>query len=126
MFPPTDYWSPPKKMSFPLSLKLAFFIKFLFFTKWSPFINYEKCFSLHLKRFFRSRDIQIFVFPSSLLFLPVSHCFRGCSKMNLKAYDVINCLEKEKRCNNETLSIDRVLNTEHFYGKVMLKMCTKR
>ena len=46
--------------------------------------------------------------------------------MNLKAYDVINCLEKEKRYNNETLPIDRVLNTEHFYGKIMLKMCTKR
>ena len=25
----------------------------------------------------------------------------------------------------ETLSIDRVLNKEHFYGTVMHKMCTK-
>ena len=25
----------------------------------------------------------------------------------------------------ETLSTDRVLNEEHFYGKIMQKMCTK-
>ena len=39
---------------------------------------------------FRFRDIQFFLFPSSPLFLPVSHCFRGCSKMDLKVYDIIN------------------------------------
>ena len=33
----------------------------IFFTKWQPFKNYEKWFSLHLKSSFRSRDIQIFV-----------------------------------------------------------------
>ena len=41
-----------------------------------------------------SQDIQIFVFPSSPLFLPVSHCFRAWSKINLKVYDIINCLNK--------------------------------
>ena len=103
----------------------------------SPFKNYEKCFSFHLKSSFRSRDIQALVFSSSPLFLPVSHCFRGWSKKNLKVYDVINCLnknlithfvwylEKEIRCDIETLSIDRELNKEHFYGKIMQKMCTK-
>ena len=71
------------------------------------------------------------------IFLPVSHCFRGCSKINLKVYDVIKFLkenliahfvwylEKEKRYDIETLSIDRVLNKEHFYRKIMQKMCTK-
>ena len=71
------------------------------------------------------------------LFFPVSHCIRGWFKRNLKVYDVINCLnknlithfvwylEKEIRCDIETFSIDRVLNTEHFYGKIMQKMCTK-
>ena len=105
------------------------FYKFLFFTKWWPFNNYERCFLFHLKSFFRSQDIQIFVFPSSPLFFPVSHCFRGWSKINLKVYDIINCLnknlithfvwclEKEKRYDIETLSVDRVLNKEHFYGK---------
>ena len=59
------------------------------------------------------------------------------SKKNIKFYDVINCLnmnlithfvwylEKEIRCDTETLSIDRELNKEHFYGKIMQKMCTK-
>ena len=77
---------------------------------------------------------QIFVFPSSPHFLPVSHCFRGWSKINLKVYDVINCLnknlithfvwylEKEKSYDIETLSIDRVLNKKHFYGKIIQKM----
>ena len=87
--------------------------------------------------FFRSWDIQIFVFPSSPLFPHVSHCFRGWLQINLKVYQIINCLnknlithfvwylEKEKRYDIKTLSIDRVLKKEHFYGKVMQKMCTK-
>ena len=29
-------------------------------------------------------------------------------------------------CDTETLSIDRELNKEHFNGKIMQKMCTKR
>ena len=114
-----------------------FFIKFLFFTKLQPFKNYEKCFLFHLKTSFRSRDIQIFVFPPSPLFLPVSHCLRAWSKINLKVYDVINCLnknlithfvwylEKEIRFDIETLSIGRLLNTKHFYGKIMQKCAPK-
>ena len=109
------------------------------------FISYQmialqklwKMFLFHLKSSFRSRDIQIFVFPSSPLFLPVSHCFRGWWKINLKVYDVTNCLNKnllthfvwylakEKRYDIETLSIGRVLNKEHFYWKIMQKMCTR-
>ena len=97
----------------------------------------RKMFLFHLESSFRSRDIQIFVFPPSPLFLPVSHCLRAWSKINLKVYDVINCLnknliihlvwylEKENRYDIETLSIDRVLNKEHFDGKIMHKMCTK-
>ena len=89
-----------------------------------------KCFLFHLKSSSRSRDIQIFVFPSSTLFLPVSHCFRSWSKVNLEIYDVINCLrknvityfvwyllEKKKRYDTETLSIVTALNKEHFYAK---------
>ena len=60
----------------------------------------------------------------------VSHCFRGWSKKNLEVYDIINSLNKKlmtnfvwylgkgKRNDIETLSI------EHFYGKIMQKMCT--
>ena len=71
------------------------------------------------------------------LFFHVSHCFRGWFKKNLEVYDLIiflnknlvtrfvRYLEKEIRCDIETSSIDRVLNTEHFYGKIMQKICTK-
>ena len=93
------------------------------------FISSKKLFSF-------SRYLN-FCIPSSPLFLPVSHCFRGWSKINLKVYDVINCLnknlkthfvwylKKEKTYGIETLSIDRVLNKEHFYWKIMQKMSTR-
>ena len=75
----------------------------------------------YLKSSFRSLDIQVFVVAASPLFLPVSHCFRGWSKINLKNYDIINCLtknltvwylEREKRYDIEILFIDIVLNKE--------------
>ena len=103
----------------------------------SPSKNMRNVFLFHWKSSFRSRDIQIFVFWSSPLFLPVSHCFRAWSKINLTVYDIINCLnknliiylvwylEKEKSYDIETLSIDRVLNEDYFYGKIMQKMGTK-
>ena len=76
-----------------------------------------KCFLFHLKSSFSSQDIQIFMFPSFYLFIPVDHCFREWSKINLNVYDVINYLnkklithfiwylEKERRYYIETLSI---------------------
>ena len=82
-------------------------------------------FLFHLKSSFRSRDVQIFVFPSSPL-SPLS-----------VIYDIINCLnnilithflwylEMEKRHETEPLSIDGVLNKQHLYEKFMQKMCTK-
>ena len=93
------------------------------------FISSKKLFS-----FSRCSDFCISVFSS---FFSVSHCFRRWSKINLKLYDMINCLiknlithfvwylEKKKRYDIETLSIGRVLNKENFYGKVMQKICTK-
>ena len=88
-----------------------------FFTKWKLLNNYEKCFLFHLKSSFCSRNIQICVFLSCILFWPVSHCLTGWLKTNLKVYDVINCLnknlitahivwylEKEKKC---TLKLDK-------------------
>ena len=85
--------------------------------------------------FLRYSIFCISIFPS--FFSHVSHCFRGWSKKNLKVYGVINCLiknfithfvwylEKEIKCDIETLSIDRELNKDLFYGKIMQKMCTK-
>ena len=62
--------------------------------------------------FLRYSNFCISVFP---LFLPVSHCFRGWSDINLKVYDVINnknlithfvwYLGKENSYDIETLSI---------------------
>ena len=98
-------------------------------------IVYE-CILLHLKSSFRSQDTQIFIFLTSPQF-PLGHCFRGWLKINFKVYGIISCLkknlithfvwylEKEKRYDIETLSIDRVLNKEHLYKKAMQKMCTK-
>ena len=92
-------------------------------------IALQKLFLFHLKSSFGSWDIQIFVFWPSPLFFPVSHCFRGRSKKNLKVYVIINCLnnnlithfvwylEKEITCDTDTLFIDRELNKEHFYEK---------
>ena len=48
----------------------------------------KNAFYFILKALFCSRDIQIFAFLSSTLFLFVSHCFRGWLKINLKVYDV--------------------------------------
>ena len=53
-----------------------------------------KFFLFHLKSSFRSRDIQVFVFSSSPLFLPVSLCFSCWSKKNLKVYYAINSVSK--------------------------------
>ena len=87
------------------------------------FISSKKLFS-----FSRYSNFCIFLF---LYFFSVSHCFRGWFKKILKVYDAINCLNKnlithfvwylgkEIRCDIETLSICRVLNTEHFYGEIM-------
>ena len=46
------------------------------------------------KMLFISSKKLFFVFLSFPLFLPVNHCFRGWSKINLKVHDVINCLNK--------------------------------
>ena len=71
----------------------------------------------------------LFYYPPSPLFLPVGHCFRGWLKLNHQVYNVISYLsknlithfvwylEKEKRYGIGTLSIDRVLNKEHFLQK---------
>ena len=113
-----------------------FWSKFYLFTKWKPFKNYEKCFLFHLKSSFHSQDIQLFVFPSSPLCLPVSHCFRAWLKINLKVYDVTKCLnkssithfvwylEKKRRYDIETLSIDRAANNI-FIRKLCRKCASK-
>ena len=77
----------------------------------------------------------LYIHPS--LFFALSAIALEIDSRKMLVYDVVNCLnknlnthyvwylEKEIRCDIGTLSIDRVLNTEHFYGKIMQKMCTK-
>ena len=115
-----------------LKLVSAIFIKFLFFQQ-----KLWKMLFISSKKPFYSWDIQIFVFLSFPLFLHVGHYFRQWSKINIEVYDVINCLnknsvthfvwylEKEKRYDNETLSIDGVSDKEHLYRKITLKICSK-
>ena len=97
---------------------------FIFLPNDNPLKTRESDFYF-IKSSFCSQDIQIFVFPSSPLFLCVGHYFRGWSKINLKVDVTINCLkrnlithfvclEKEKRYDIEALSIDRILNKERF------------
>ena len=61
----------------------------------------------------------------------LDHYFRGWSKINLKAYDVVDCLnknlirfiwylEKEKKYDIETLSTDK----DHLYVKTLQKIWT--
>ena len=77
-----------------LKLVSPIFQQIFIFHQMIAFQKIWKIFLLHLKNSFHSWDIQIFVFPSSPLFLPVSHYFRAWSKINLKVYNIINCLNK--------------------------------
>ena len=114
-------WCRPWKLSrcSPVRFEEQFFLKLVFAIFYQIFIfhqiialsiqNYEKCFFFHLKSFFCSRDIQIFVFSSSTIFLPVSHCCRGWSKINLEIYDVINLFDILRRKEGMTLKLYPVI-----------------
>ena len=120
-----------------LKLVFAIFIKFLFFHQIIALQRLWEMFFISSKKLFSFSRYSNFYILLSPLFFPVSHCFRGWFKKNLKVCDVMNYLnknlithfvwylEKEIRCDIETLFIDGVLNAEHFYGKIMQKMCTK-
>ena len=100
--------------------------------------NLWKMFFISSKKLFlfsRYSNFCISVFPSVF---PVSHCFRGWSKISLKVCEVINCinknlitnfacyLEKEKSYDIETLPIRTVLNEEHFFFVKSYKNVHKR
>ena len=137
---PPDYTPHQPNRENPVQIKafVCYFLpNFYFSANDSPSKTMKNVFFISSKKLFlfaRYSNFCISVFP---LFLPVSHCFRGWSKINLKVYDVTNCLnknlmthfvwyfEKEKRYGIETLSIDTVLNKEHLYWKIMQKMCTR-
>ena len=76
-----------------------FLSSFYFSLNDNPLKTIKNVFLFHLKSSFRSRDIQVFVFSFSRLFLAVSHCFRGRSKKNLMTSSIVThfvwYLEKE-------------------------------
>ena len=98
---------------------VRYFHQFFIFSPNDSAWKTEKCFLFHQKSFFLSRDVQIFIFLSFPPFLPVDHCFRGWSKVNLKVNYVINCLNlnsithfvwylgKERRYDIGTLSMQK-------------------
>ena len=114
-----------------------FLTNFYFSPNGSPWKTMRDVFYFIQNALSVSRDIQVFVFPFSPYFLSVTHCSRTWSEINLKVYDLIDCLnknlmthfiwylEKEKSYDIETLSIDRVLHKEHFYEKIMQKIWIK-
>ena len=121
-----------------LLLLFLFFLFFCFFVFFVPIdspLKIMKNVFYFMQNFFLLSRYSIFAFQSSFCFLLVGHCFKGLSKISLKVHDVINCLSKKllthfiwnlkKGRRFETLSIDRVLNKEHFYGKMIKKMCTQ-
>ena len=126
-------------MFFILKACICYFHQIFIFSANDSPLKTMKCSLFHLKSSFCSRDIQFFVFLSFPHFLPVGHCFRWWSRINLKVHDIISCLnknsithfiwylEKEKRYDIETLSIDGVSDKEYFYKKMlkMQKMCRK-
>ena len=61
----------------PFKAYVCYFLLHYFSPNDIPSKTMKNVFLFHLKISFRSRDIQIFVFASSPLFLPVSHRLRG-------------------------------------------------
>ena len=76
-----------------VNLVSASFYQIFIFHYDSPSKTTKNVFISSKKLFLFSRysNFCIFIF---LCFSLVSHCFRGWSKKNLKAYDVISCLNK--------------------------------
>ena len=115
-----------------LKLVPAIFIKFLFFHQIIALQKLWKMLFISSKKLFSFSRYSIFcisVLPS------FSTCQPMLWKINLKVHDVINCLnknsithfvwylKKEKSYGTENLSIDGVLDEEHFYRKITQKMC---
>ena len=82
------------------SLCPLFLSNFVFLPNDSRSKTMKNAFYFIKKALFVLKKIKFFQFPSFPLFLPVGHCFRRWSKINLKVYATIThfvwYLEKEK------------------------------
>ena len=131
------FWSPPNRAIPPppppppfKAYVLCFLSIFHFQPNESPSKTMKKCSLFHLESSFCSQDVQIFVFPSSSLFLPASHCFRGWSNIHFKVYDMITCLNKNLIKHfvwylGKGKRYDRVLNKNIFMEKSHRKCALK-
>ena len=120
-----------------LKLVSAIFIKFLFLRQMIVLQKLRKMLLISSKKLFSFSRYSNFCISVLSFFPPVGHCFRGWLKINLKVYDIVNCLnknsithfvwclEKEKRHDIETLSIDGLSDKERFYRKITQKICSK-
>ena len=89
-----------------------------------PWIIMKNAFYFIWKTLFVLEIFQFLYLSSLRFFFSVSHCFREWLKINLKVYDIINCLNKnlkthclvfwEGENDIENLSISRVFNTLFF------------
>ena len=115
-----------------LKLVSVIFCKIFISHQLIAFQKLWKMFFISSKKLFlfsRYSDFSISVFPS---YFPVQPLLQRLIKVNLKVYDVINCLnknlitlDKEIRYEIETLSIDRVLNRKNFMEKSCRKCALK-
>ena len=123
----------------------AYFLKLVSAIFYRTFISYQmialqklcKILFISYKKLFSLSRFSYFCISTFTSFSPSQPLLQRGWKINLKVCDVINCLnknsithfvcylKKEKRYDIETLCTDRVLNKEHFYWKIMQKMCTR-
>ena len=80
--------------AFKACVRYFFFLFIFFFTKWQALNNFEVCFLFHLESSFHYQVIQFFVSRSFTFFFSVSYWLRRRWKINIKVYDVRNCLNK--------------------------------
>ena len=75
-----------------LKLLSAIFYQIFIFHQLTAIQKLWKMFFITSKKLFSFSRYSNFC--RSPLFLPVSHCFRGCLEINLKVYNVSSCLNK--------------------------------
>ena len=120
-----------------LKLVSAIFTKFFIFHQMIALQKLWKMLFTSSKKLFSFSRYSNFCNSGLPSFSVCRPLLRGWSKINLKVYDVFNCLnkisithfawylEKEKRYDIETLPIDGVSDKEHLYRKNVQKMCRK-
>ena len=90
------FWVQDNSFRKTLKLKLmsAIFYQIFIFHQTIALQKLWKMVFILSKKLFSFSRCSRFCISVLLFFFPVSHCFWGCSKINLKVYDVINCLNK--------------------------------